>query len=64
MIATLIALGILEILTIVIMLAGYERMLMITARINRHADRLKELERIRKKWNSRNFMKKSEAFKN
>ena len=64
MIAAIITLSILEILTIIIMLAGYERMLVITARLNRHADRIKELEKVRKWKNSRNFMKKSEAFKN
>lgn len=64
MIAAMITLSILEILTIIIMLAGYGRMLVITARINRHADRIKELEKVRKWKNSRNSTTRSEAFKN
>ena len=43
MIAALITLSILEILTIVIMLAGYERMLVITARLNNHGRWITEL---------------------
>lgn len=43
MTATLITLGIFELLTIVIMLAGYERMLVITARLNNHGRWITEL---------------------
>lgn len=43
MIAALITLSILEILTIIIMLAGYERMLVITARLNNHGRWITEL---------------------